>query len=105
MFQHDVDGNITETLLIDLQMSRYGPPAHDLLYLLLSSTCLENKLKYFDYFVQYYYEKLIENLKLLQYSKPLPRLNALHVSLFRNGDWGKLSTLKKILTKLIYLYF
>ncbi|XP_017079868.1 uncharacterized protein LOC108113702 [Drosophila eugracilis] len=85
MFQHDAFGAIKETLFVDFQVGKYGSPANDLYYFILSSAAPELKVAKFDYFVRYYFEHLIENLKLLQYHRPLPKLANLHASLFRNG--------------------
>jgi len=63
--------------------------ANDLYYLILSSAAPELKTAKFDYLVRYYFDNLIENLKLLQYHRPLPKLKNLHASLFRNGLAGE----------------
>uniref|UniRef100_A0A1I8PG57 CHK kinase-like domain-containing protein n=1 Tax=Stomoxys calcitrans TaxID=35570 RepID=A0A1I8PG57_STOCA len=83
MFQHNEAGSINETYFIDYQMSRYGPPAHDLLYFLISSTHMEIKLKEFDYFIAF-----SENLKLLGYQGKIPKLRDIHISLFKHGYWA-----------------
>ncbi|KAH8307634.1 hypothetical protein KR044_006414 [Drosophila immigrans] len=88
MFQYDENGKISETYFIDLQMSRYCSPAQDLIYFLLSSVSIDLKLSKFDYFISFYHSKLIENLKLLQYGKDLPKLRDLHVAIFNHGDWA-----------------
>ncbi|TDG46856.1 hypothetical protein AWZ03_006740 [Drosophila navojoa] len=87
MFQYDEHGEITETYFIDLQMSRYCSPAQDLIYVLLSSVSFELKLSKFDYFVFYYHSKLVEYLKLLDYTQPMPTLTALHIAILNHGDW------------------
>lgn len=89
MFQHDAFGNIRETYLVDFQTPRYGSPAQDLYYFLLSSTKYELKVKQFDYFIKFYHDCLVENLKLLNYSKKVPTLKDLHISLYKFGAWGK----------------
>ncbi|XP_013117436.2 uncharacterized protein LOC106094744 [Stomoxys calcitrans] len=85
MFQYDAFGKIKNTLLVDFQMSKYGSPAYDLYYLILSSAKKDIKLAKFDYMIRFYYDNLIENLKLLQYHRPLPKLHSIHATLFRNG--------------------
>ncbi|KRG00842.1 LOW QUALITY PROTEIN: uncharacterized protein Dmoj_GI23537 [Drosophila mojavensis] len=87
MFQYDEQGKITETYFIDLQMSRYCSPAQDLIYVLLSSVSFELKLSKFDYFVFYYHSKLVEYLKLLDYTQPMPTLTGLHIAILKHGDW------------------
>ncbi|XP_037951186.1 uncharacterized protein LOC119681945 [Teleopsis dalmanni] len=88
MSQWDAFGKIKETYLVDYQIPKYGTPAQDLLYFLLSSTKLELKLSQFEYFIKYYYDNLIENLKLLKYNKPLPQLKEIHAILYKYGLWG-----------------
>ncbi|XP_039956434.1 uncharacterized protein LOC126755434 [Bactrocera neohumeralis] len=88
MFQYDAAGKIKETYFVDFQCCRYGTPVHDLYNLLISSTSLEVKLKHFDYFVKYYHDNLVENLKLLKYPKKLPTLKDIHIALYKNGIFG-----------------
>ncbi|KAH8417168.1 hypothetical protein KR222_005491 [Zaprionus bogoriensis] len=85
MFQYDAFGKIKETLFVDFQVGKYGSPANDLYYLILSSAAPDIKTNKFDYLVRYYFDNLTENLKLLQYHRPLPKLKNLHAALFRNG--------------------
>ncbi|XP_075145777.1 uncharacterized protein LOC142220486 [Haematobia irritans] len=88
MFQYNEDESIKETYFIDFQMSRYGPPAHDLLYFLLSSVNLDIKLQNFDYFISYYHRHLIENLTFLEYQGKLPTLRDIHMSLHKHDYWA-----------------
>ncbi|XP_062123816.1 uncharacterized protein LOC133837156 [Drosophila sulfurigaster albostrigata] len=88
MFSHDSSGKIEETYLVDFQMPKYGSVAHDLLYFLISSTKFEDKLTKFDYYIKFYHENLVESLKILKYSKPLPTLREIHIALIKNGFWG-----------------
>ncbi|XP_065366645.1 uncharacterized protein LOC135959601 [Calliphora vicina] len=88
MFQHDAFGKIKDTYIIDFQMPKYGSPAQDLYYLLLSSVKYELKIKQFDYFIKYYHEQLVEHLKLLNYNKKIPALREIHMMLYRYGLWG-----------------
>ncbi|XP_061399700.1 uncharacterized protein LOC133335443, partial [Musca vetustissima] len=88
MFQHDATGNINETYLIDFQGPRYGSPAQDLYTFILSSAKYELKLEKFDYFIRYYHDCLVENLKILNYPKATPTLKDLHIMLCKYGIWG-----------------
>lgn len=90
MFQYDAFGKIKNTLFVDFAISKYGSPANDLYYFILSSCARDIKLSQFDYMIRYYYDHLIKNLKLLQYTRPLPKLVNIHCSLLRNGLAGKL---------------
>lgn len=94
MFLYDAFGKIKETLFVDFQVCKYGSPANDLYYLILSSAAPDIKINKFDFLIRYYFDNLIENLKLLQYHRPLPKLKNLQAALFRNGLAGKLKNLK-----------
>ncbi|KAH8358977.1 hypothetical protein KR093_003630, partial [Drosophila rubida] len=91
MFSYDAFGKIRSTCLIDFQMSQYCSVTKDLYYFLLSSTKFEDKLTKFDYYIKFYHENLVKNLKLLKYSKSIPTLTEIHMSLFRYGFLGYLT--------------
>ncbi|XP_061399283.1 uncharacterized protein LOC133334991 [Musca vetustissima] len=93
MFQYDELGNIKDTFLVDYQIPKYGTPAQDLYYFIISSANYDLKLSHFDYFIRFYHEHLYENLKLLKYGKKLPTLKDIHGSLFRHGIWGLFSSM------------
>ncbi|XP_052847004.1 uncharacterized protein LOC128258985 [Drosophila gunungcola] len=88
MFQYDAFGKIKEVYLVDYQIPKYGTVAQDLLYFLISSTKLEDKLSKFDYYIKVYHENLVEHLKILKYSKPIPSLRDIHLALFKYGFFG-----------------
>ncbi|KAH8232344.1 hypothetical protein KR032_004445, partial [Drosophila birchii] len=88
MFQYDAFGKIKEVYLVDYQIPKYGTVAQDLYYFLLSSTKLEDKLSKFDYYIKVYHEHLVEHLKILKYSKPIPSLRDIHLALFKYGYYG-----------------
>ncbi|XP_039494189.1 uncharacterized protein LOC120453510 [Drosophila santomea] len=88
MFQYDAFGKIKEVYLVDYQLPKYGTVAQDLLYFLLSSTKLEDKLAKFDYYIKFYHDNLVEHLKILKYSKPIPSLRDIHLALFKFGHFG-----------------
>ncbi|XP_017123772.1 uncharacterized protein LOC108143753 [Drosophila elegans] len=88
MFQYDAFGKIKEVYLVDYQIPKYGTVAQDLLYFLISSTKLEDKLSKFDYYIKVYHENLVEHLEILKYSKPIPSLRDIHLALFKYGFFG-----------------
>ncbi|XP_073842766.1 uncharacterized protein [Musca autumnalis] len=88
MFQYDAFGTIKETYLIDYQLPKYGTPAQDLYYFLLSSTKYELKLAKFDYFIKFYHDNLSHHLKILNYAKPIPTLRDIHILLYKYGFFG-----------------
>ncbi|KAH8307823.1 hypothetical protein KR059_000316, partial [Drosophila kikkawai] len=88
MFQYDAFGKIKEVYMVDYQLPKYGTVAQDLQYFLLSSTKFEDKLSKFDYYIKMYHSYLVEHLKILKYSKPIPSLRDIHLSLFKHGSFG-----------------
>ena len=89
MFQYDEHGKLQETYLVDLQMPRYGSPAQDLLYFIISSAHLDIKINKFDYMIKYYHDNLVEHLNLLKCETPVPTLRDIHKALIKYGIWGK----------------
>ncbi|XP_073842682.1 uncharacterized protein [Musca autumnalis] len=88
MFKHDDAGNIAGTYFVDFQVCKYGSPAQDLWYFIMSSTELSIKVDSFDYFIRYYQEKLEENLKMLEYAGKVPSLSELHQVMLKYGYLG-----------------
>ncbi|XP_055382806.1 uncharacterized protein LOC129612968 [Condylostylus longicornis] len=90
MFQYDTEGNnnINEIYFVDYQISKYGSPSSDLYYFIISSTSFETKISEFDFFVKYYHDKLVENLKLLSYPKRIPLLRDIHIQLLKDKFWA-----------------
>ncbi|XP_017083938.2 uncharacterized protein LOC108116513 [Drosophila eugracilis] len=78
MFQYDSEGHLKETFLLDHQNAKYGNPAQDLYYFLMSSAELDIKVDQFDYLIRWYHENLVEHTKLLKYNGFVPSLNELH---------------------------
>ncbi|XP_017088776.2 uncharacterized protein [Drosophila bipectinata] len=81
MFQYDSEGQLKETFLLDHQNAKYGNPAQDLYYFLMSSTELDIKVDKFDYLIKWYHDNLVEHATLLKYSGFLPELKELHTIL------------------------
>ncbi|XP_032309817.1 uncharacterized protein LOC6499419 [Drosophila ananassae] len=81
MFQYDSEGQLKETFLLDHQNAKYGNPAQDLYYFLMSSAELDIKVDKFDYLIKWYHDNLVEHAKLLKYSGFVPDLKELHTIL------------------------
>uniref|UniRef100_A0A6P4F4T0 Uncharacterized protein LOC108045506 n=1 Tax=Drosophila rhopaloa TaxID=1041015 RepID=A0A6P4F4T0_DRORH len=84
MFQYDSEGHVKETLLIDHQVTKYGNPAQDLYYFLMSSTQLDIKVDQFDYLIRWYHQNLEEHARLLKYNGFVPSLKELHIILLEH---------------------
>ncbi|XP_017079834.2 uncharacterized protein LOC108113669 [Drosophila eugracilis] len=88
MFNYKENGEIDQTIFVDLQLSKWGTPAQDLLYMIITSASLDIKTKEFDHFIQIYHERLVECLKLLNYTKRIPTLKDMHIMIFKYGSWA-----------------
>ncbi|EDV93452.1 uncharacterized protein LOC6563556 [Drosophila grimshawi] len=85
LFKFDPNGKMIDMIFVDFQNPRYGHPACDLNYFIMTSVHLDHKLKYFDYFVKYYHDQLIEHLKLLDYKERMPKLMELQMQMYKYG--------------------
>ncbi|KAH8382882.1 hypothetical protein KR009_005692 [Drosophila setifemur] len=85
MFKLDDSANVEDTALLDFQMVKYGSPANDLYYTILSSAEKDIKLTKFDNMVQYYFYHLLDNLKVLNYKGNLPQLQDIRDGLNKYG--------------------
>ncbi|XP_002097965.3 uncharacterized protein LOC6537409 [Drosophila yakuba] len=102
MFQHDSDGRVKETFLLDHQVTKYGNPAQDLYYFIMSSTQLDIKVDQFDYLIRWYHQNLQEHAKLLNYNGFVPSLKELHAILIQHSIFAVetvLTTLSMCLNK------
>lgn len=75
----DENGNIMDCKFVDFQQSVYSSPAVDLLTLIISSAETRTKFQYFEYYIKYYHENLVETLKLLKYPQKIPTLKELYM--------------------------
>ncbi|XP_017119025.1 uncharacterized protein LOC108140622 [Drosophila elegans] len=102
MFQYDSKGHVKETFLLDHQVTKYGNPAQDLYYFIMSSTQLDIKVDQFDYLIRWYHQNLEDHAKLLKFNGFVPSLNELHVILLEHPIYAAgtvLSTLTVCLNK------
>lgn len=85
MFKNDSEGNAVDVSLIDFQGSFWGGPSGDLHYFLVSSVADDIKIEYYDEFVAFYHQNLVESLKKLKYAQPIPTLDEIHNDLIDKG--------------------
>lgn len=90
MFSYDCFGKIKDLMLVDFQVPKWGSVAQDLIYFLISSTKFDDKLTKFDRNIKFYYDNLVENLNILKYSRSMPLLRELHITIYKYGFWGEL---------------
>ncbi|XP_064552608.1 uncharacterized protein LOC135438274 isoform X1 [Drosophila montana] len=88
LFKFGSKGELIDIIFVDFQLPKYGHPSADLLNFIMTSVHIDHKLKYFDYFIKYYHDQLIEHLKLLEYEDRLPTLAELHMQLYKYGIWA-----------------
>ncbi|XP_055854520.1 uncharacterized protein LOC129918170 [Episyrphus balteatus] len=88
MFEHNKNGNVTDTYFIDYQLTCYGNPAQDLYYFITASASYDLRVKEFDYFLRVYHESLVENLKLLNYQNFIPTLKDIHYYMIKYSLWS-----------------
>ncbi|XP_039493503.1 uncharacterized protein LOC120453048 [Drosophila santomea] len=101
MFQYDAEGRLKETYLLDHQNAKYGNPAQDLYYFLMSSAELDIKVDQFDQLIRWYHENLVEHTSLLKYNGFVPSLSELHSILIEHPAFAigtVISTLTVCLT-------
>lgn len=90
MFQYAKEGQLLDTYFVDYAFPKYGSPAQDLIYFIISSLQVDIKIKQFDHLIQYYHENLVENLQLLKYPKKIPTLKDIHILLHKYNIWGNI---------------
>jgi len=90
MFQYDSEGHVKETFLLDHQLTKYGNPAQDLYYFIMSSTQLDIKVDQFDSLIRWYHQNLVEHATLLKYNGFVPSLKELHIILIEHPTFGNL---------------
>jgi hypothetical protein len=73
---------------LDFQLSVYATPAVDIFMALYGSMTLQNRMKYRDEMILYYYETFIDALKRFGYKKQPPSLLDLNVELTKHGSLG-----------------
>lgn len=69
---NDIEKPFENLIFIDFQFSFWSSPTIDLYYFLNSSLCDSLRPNRFDELVQFYYDRLAEYLKRLNYSKKIP---------------------------------
>ena len=96
LFKYDEDQKLVDLKLVDYQMCHWGTVAHDIYYYMMSPCSKEIRVKKFDELIRFYFDKLIENLKLLNYSKRFPTFEELLQELSKRKFLG---TSREILCK------
>ena len=96
MFKYNDTNEPVEIIFVDFQMCLWTSPAIDLLYLIITSAAKDIKIKLFDYFIQYYYSKLVSSLKIFNYSTNMPTLKELHLDVLSRGFYGNFNFIDEL---------
>lgn len=89
MFQYE-DHKLKDMKLVDYQLCFWGSVCGDLYYFMMSTWNMDIKIKKYDQLIRFYFDNLIENLKVLNYDKKLPTFEDLEQELSRRKFIGKL---------------
>jgi Ecdysteroid kinase-like family len=84
MLKFDQNGNSVDAKIIDFECSLWKSPSNDLFTFLFTSVADEFKCSYFDKFIEFYHENLVNCLKVMEYSGHIPTLNELNDDLYEN---------------------
>ena len=85
LFHYNSQDQLTDCQFIDFQQSVYTSPAVDLINLIFTSADTETKFQNFEFFVKFYHEHLVEELKILRYTKKIPTLKELYMDVLDRG--------------------
>lgn len=95
MFRYDENRLITDIKLVDYQLNFWGSAASDIYYFMMSSWNIEIKIKKYDELIKFYFNGLVENLKLLKYDRNLPTFEDLKQELSKRKFFGNFIKLQK----------
>ncbi|KAL7041206.1 hypothetical protein ACKWTF_000678 [Chironomus riparius] len=84
LFQEDSDGKSIDVKIIDYQISFWGSPNADLIYLLFTSVMDDVKVKHFDEIIEFYYRELRMSLEMVKYGGYIPTVEELKDDLMDN---------------------
>ncbi|XP_070494590.1 uncharacterized protein [Chironomus tepperi] len=84
MLKQDSNGNSIDVKIIDYQMSFWGSPNADLIYLMFTSVMDEVKVKHFDEIIEFYYGALRRSLEMVKYEEYIPTVEELKEDLMDN---------------------
>jgi hypothetical protein len=90
MYKKDDEGNYFDALFVDFQLSYWGTPNGDLMYLLFTSVDDEVKIQHFDEILDHYYGELRRSLKRLGYEGNVPSDEEFRADLDEKKLFGEL---------------
>ncbi|KAH8383454.1 hypothetical protein KR009_008707, partial [Drosophila setifemur] len=87
LFKTGPKGELEDMVFVDFQNPKYGSPAMDLLYFIITSVHIDYKLDSFDYLVRHYHDQLTKHLNFLGFTGRQPSLRELHMTVIKYGGW------------------
>ncbi|XP_055640320.1 uncharacterized protein LOC129777825 [Toxorhynchites rutilus septentrionalis] len=87
MMFKDGDGKIEDILFYDYQLSVWGTPAIDIIYVLYNSCSCETRDDHRDQLIKLYYDEFVTTLKKLGYKDKIPSLLNLRMEILRCGHF------------------
>lgn len=89
MFTEKDDGKLDDVLLVDFQMSIWGPAVIDLTYMLYMLLDQDSRLTRRNEIIHYYFETFTKTLDNLKYSGEYPKLTDLYKDFITYKDFGE----------------
>ncbi|XP_070489867.1 uncharacterized protein [Chironomus tepperi] len=86
LFRRDMDGTLSDMIMLDFQTCVFATPAIDLTYALYNFVSDSNRQKHRDEFIAIYHHQFVETLKQLGHQKHIPTLMDLQIEMLRNGN-------------------
>lgn len=90
MFTERDDGKVDDVLLVDFQMSIWGPAVIDLTYMLYMLLDGASRLTRRNEIIHYYFETFTKTLDNLKYTGEYPKLTGLYKDFITYKDFGEL---------------
>ncbi|XP_055857103.1 uncharacterized protein LOC129919981 [Episyrphus balteatus] len=87
MFKHFSDGKIEDVMLIDFQVSYYGPAVLDVLYGMYMLVDENMRLNCYDEIIHYYSSNFIDTLKKLKFQGEIPKISDFFIDVLRHRHW------------------
>ncbi|XP_055854162.1 uncharacterized protein LOC129917939 [Episyrphus balteatus] len=97
MFKKSSSGKFEDVMLLDFQISYFGPAILDVLYGMYVLADRDVRLNHYDELIHFYSSNFIETLKKLKFQGNIPKISDFFIEILHHRHWGKLY--------LTFLYF
>lgn len=99
-FKYNEDNSPSDALLVDYQESFYGSPGIDFNHFLFTSCDFDVHANHFDDLARFYYDRLVDALKQLNYSK-IPSLEDIKYEISNKAKQGLIALLSVVPVQMI----